>query len=150
MDRKLLSGPLILLSVMLFSPPAALGATGLSISAVFLGQPDVFEPGLGVSVELPLTRSLGIVAGGLYSLPSGSWAIALGARWHPSPQIGLYLRGFFLFDVVDGFVPQLGVGVRWGFPLTRSLRFFNDLSLQVPLVERFLQPLYSGGLSLSF
>jgi len=57
-----------------------------------------------------------------------------------------------LFDVIDGFVPQLGGGVRWNLPLTRtgSWRFFNELGLYVPLKERFAQPVYRAGLSLRF
>jgi hypothetical protein len=124
-------------------------ASGLSLSAVFLGEPDVFVPGVGLSAEISVTRSLGLFAGGVYVL-SGTWGLTTGASWHPSRQFALYLQTLLLFDVIDGFVPQLGAGVRWSFPPTRSLSFFNVLSLNVPLASQFWQPEYGAGVSLRF
>lgn len=54
-----------------------------------------------------------------------------------------------LLDVIDGFVPQLGMGARFSFSLSRSFAFFNELSLNVPLVARFLQPEYAVGFNLN-
>jgi hypothetical protein len=133
--------------LLLLSFPA--DASGLSMSAVLLGEPDVFVPGVGLSVEISATRSLGLFAGGVYVL-SGTWGLTTGVSWHPSRQFALYLQTLLLFDVIDGFVPQLGAGARWEFPLTRSLAFFNGLSVSVPLKSRFLQPTYTAGISLRF
>jgi hypothetical protein len=36
----------------------------LASHAVFLGEPDVFVPGVGLSAELSFNRSLGVFAGG--------------------------------------------------------------------------------------
>jgi hypothetical protein len=124
-------------------------ASNFSSSVVFLGEPDVFAPGLGLSAELSITRSLSLFAGGAYFL-SGTWDLAMRVNWSVSRQISLYLQALLLFDVIDGFVPHLGAVVRWSFLLTRSLAFFNELSLNVPLESRFLQPVYGAGISLSF
>jgi hypothetical protein len=144
---------LLILAVVLlgasFLPAHPISASNLSLSAVFLGEPDVFVPGVGLSAELSISRSLGLFAGGTYVL-SGTWGLTTGVSWHSSRQFVLYLQTLLLFDVIDGFVPQLGAGVRWGFPLTRSLAFFNALSLSVPLQSRFLQPVYGAGISLRF
>ena len=131
------------------SSPLSLGATEFFLSAVLLGEPDIFVPGLGLSAELSVTRSLGVFAGGAYFL-SGTWDLATGVSWNPSRQFALYLQALLLFDVIDGFVPQLGAGMRGSFPITRSLAFFNELSLNVPLVSRFLQLAYSAGFSVRF
>jgi hypothetical protein len=137
------------LVVVLFFPPPTSGATGLSLSVALLGEPDVFVPGAGLSVEVSLTRSLGLFAGGAYSL-SGTWDLALGVSWHATPRFALKLQALLFFDVIDGLVPQLGGGMRFSFPLSRSFTFFNELALNVPLVARFIQPAYSAGFSLSF
>ncbi len=139
----------ILLLGTLFLLPLTSSASGLSVSAIFLGEPDIFVPGVGLSAEISLTRSLGLFAGGAYVL-SDTWGLISGVSWHPSRQFALYLHALFVFDVIDGFVPQLGAGMRWSFPITRSLAFFNELSLNVPLVSRFLQPTYTAGISLRF
>jgi hypothetical protein len=139
----------VLFSLTLLSVPMAWGATSLSLSGVFWGEPDIFIPGLGLSAELPLTRSLGLFAGAQFFL-SGSWDLLVGVMWHPSQRFAVYVQALFLFDVIDEFVPQLGVGLRWSFPLSRSFEFFNGLTLNVPLVSRFLQPAYAAGLTLVF
>jgi len=109
------------------------------------------RPRLGLEAELSLTRPLGVWAGGAYFL-SGTWDLEAGPRWHLSPQLALSLQALFLFDVLDGFGPQLGAGVRWSFPLTPtgSWRFFNEVGLYVPLKERFVQPFYEAGIFLRF
>jgi hypothetical protein len=138
------------LSGVAFLPAHPISASGLSVSVVFLGEPDIFVPGVGVSAQLSIfSRSLRLLAGGAYFL-SGTWGLTTGVSWHPSRQFALHLQALLLFDVIDGFVPQLGVGARWESPLTRSLSFFNDLSLNVPLQLRFWQPAYGAGLSLRF
>ncbi len=126
-------------------------ASEASTGATILGEPDVFVPGFGLEAELSLTRSLGVWASGAYFL-SGTWDLEAGLRWHLSPQFALSLQALFLFDVLDGFVLQLGAGVRWSFPLTptESWRFFNEVGLYVPLKERFVQPFYRAGISLRF
>jgi hypothetical protein len=55
-----------------------------------------------------------------------------------------------LFDVIDGFIPQIRARMRFSFPLSRPFAFFNELALNVPLVSRFLQPEYAVGFSLQF
>jgi hypothetical protein len=142
---------LIALVVMLLLPasPCSLGAIDLSLGVGLLGEPDVFVPGWGLSAEILLTRSLGVFAGGAYFI-SGTWDLAAGVSWHVTPRFALKLQALFLFDVIDGFVPQLGAGLRWSFPLTRSLMFFNELDLNVPLIARFLQPEYATGFTLTF
>jgi len=139
----------ILLLAICFQPPALLGASGLSVSAVFLGEPDVFVPGVGLSTELSITRSLGLFAGGAYFL-SGTWDLAAGVIWNSSSRFALHLEVLLLFDVIDGFIPQLGGGMRFSLPLSRSFVFFNELNLYMPLVSRFLQPGYTAGLSIQF
>jgi hypothetical protein len=121
------------------------------VSAVFLGEPDVFVPGLELSTELSISRSLGLFAGGLYVL-SSTWGLTTGVSWHLSRQFSVHLQALFVFDVIDGFIPQLGAGLRWSFSIAHSfsLMFFNELSLNVPLVSRFLQPVYQAGISLRF
>jgi len=114
-----------------------------------MGEPDVFVPGLGLSFDISLTRSLGVFAGGVFFL-FGTWDLATGVVWHASSQFALYLQALFLFDVIDGFVPQLGGGLRWSFLLSRSLTFFNEFALNLPLVSRFVQPEYVAGISLAF
>jgi hypothetical protein len=99
-------------------------STGLSITGAFLGEPDIFVPGVGLSAELSISRSLGLFAGGTYFL-SGTWDLTTGVIWHPSRQFALYLQALLLFDVIDGLVPQLGAGLRWEFTVARSLSFFN-------------------------
>jgi hypothetical protein len=126
----------------------AWGATSLSLSGVFWGEPDIFIPGLGLSAELPLTRSLGLFAGAQFFL-SGSWDLLVGVMWHPSQRFAFYVQTLLLFDVIDEFVPQLGAGLRWSFPLSRSWAFFNELGLNIPLTARFLQAEYSVGFSLA-
>ncbi len=149
--NSLRSGLVVLFLVMitLLSSSFSIHATEISLTAVFLGEPDIFVPGVGLNAEISLTRSLGLFAGGAYFL-SDTWDLAAGASWNASQQFALYLHALFVFDVIDGFVPQLGAGVRWKFPMTRSLSFFNELSLNVPLESRFLQPAYGAGISLSF
>ena len=90
-------------------------------------------------------------ASGGYFL-SGTWDLETGLRWHLSPRFALSLQALFLFDVVDGFVPQLSADARWSFPLhaTGSWTFFNEVGLYVPLVERFVQPVYGVGIALRF
>lgn len=148
-EKLLGSALLVLLSLALFPIPMAWAATGLSLSGIFMGEPDVFIPGLGLSAELSLSRSLGLFAGAQFFL-SGSWDVRVGLMWHASTRFALYLQILFLLDVIDEFVPQLGAGLRWGFPLSRSFEFFNDLSLNLPLVSRFLQPAYAAGFTLVF
>jgi len=114
-----------------------------------LGEPDVFVPGLRLGAEIPLTRSLGVFAGGAFFI-SGTWDLALGLSWHATPSFMLSLKALFLFDVIDGFVPQVGMGVRFSLLLSRSFIFFNELGLNVPLMARFLQPEYAAGFSLLF
>jgi len=138
-----------LLLVMFLGSTTALGTTGLSLTVVFLGEPDIFVPGLGLSAEIFLTRSLGMFAGGAYFI-SGSWDLAVGVSWHATPRFVLQLQALFLFDVIDGFIPQLGAGMHFNFPLSGAIAFFNELSLNVPLVERFLQPGYTAGFALTF
>ena len=101
--------------------------------------------------SFPLPAPWGVWASGAYFL-SGTWDLEAGLRWHLSPQFALSLQALFLFDVLDGFVLQLGAGVRWSFPLTptESWRFFNEVGLYVPLKERFVQPFYRAGISLRF
>jgi hypothetical protein len=60
-----------LLLAMFFLSPLTSSASGLSLSAVFLSEPDIFVPGVGLSAELSIFRSLGLFAGGTYVL-SGS------------------------------------------------------------------------------
>jgi len=98
-----------------------------------LANPTFFAPGFGLEAEISLIRSLGVWASGAYFL-SGTWDLETGLRWHLSPQFALSLQALFLFDVVDGFVPQLGAGVRWSFPLNAagSWTFFNEVGLYVP------------------
>jgi len=146
--QALLLGTLSVLALLPYGPA---NASELSISALFLGEPDVFVPGFGLEAEISLTRSLGVWASGAYFL-SGTWDVETGLRWHLSPQFALSLQALFLLDVVDGFVPQLGAGARWSFPLTPtgSWTFFNEIGLYVPLVERFLQPVYGAGIALRF
>jgi len=48
----------VLLSLALLSIPMAWGATSLSLSGVFLGEPDGFIPQLGVGLRWHLARSL--------------------------------------------------------------------------------------------
>jgi hypothetical protein len=146
--RKLLRCILTVLLAISLSP-TALGASSLSLSAVFLGEPDVFVPGVALGTEISITRSLGLFAGGAYFL-SGTWDLALGVSWHATPRFALQMQALLLFDVIDGFVPQLGAGMRFSFPLSRSFAFFNELGLNMPLVSRFLQPKYTVGLSLLF
>ncbi len=74
----------------------------------------------------------------------------MGGIWHVSPRFAFYVQTLLLLDVIDEFVPQLGAGLRWSFSLSRSLEFFNELSLSVPLVARFFQPEYATGVSLRF
>ncbi len=149
-SKKLLGSALLaLLSLALLSVPMAWGATGLSLSAIFMGEPDVFIPGLGLSAELSLSRSVGIFAEAQFFL-SGSWDVIAGVMWHAAPQFTLYFQTLFLLDVIDEFVPQLGAGLRWSFSLARSLEFFNEVELNMPLVSRFLQPAYAAGLTLVF
>lgn len=139
----------VLLFLALLPFPIVLGATSLSLSGIFMGEPDVFIPGLGLSAELSFSRSLGIFAGAQFLL-SGSWDVMAGVIWHAAPRFTLYLQTLFLFDVIDEFVPQLGAGLRWSFLLSRSLEFFNEVELNVPLVSRFLQPVYAAGFTLVF
>jgi hypothetical protein len=148
LKERLIISATFLVAVLFFYPPTS-GATGLSLSVALLGEPDVFVPGVGLSAEIPLTRSLGLFAGGAYFL-SGTWDMALGVSWHTTPRFALKLQALFLFDVIDGFVPQVGGGMRFSFPLSRSFTFFNELYLNVPLVERFLQPAYAAGFALTF
>ncbi len=148
--EKLLGSALVLLlSLTLLPIPMAWGATGLSLSGIFLGEPDVFIPGLGLSAELSFSRSLGIFAGAQFFL-SGSWDVIVGGIWHVSPRFAFYVQTLLLLDVIDEFVPQLGAGLRWSFSLSRSLEFFNEVELNVPLASRFLQPAYAAGLTLVF
>ena len=147
--KLLCAGLVILLLVAIIPPPASWGATGLAISGVFLGEPDVFVPGVGIEAELGLARSLGLAVGAA-SFLSGTWGIETDLIWHLSSRFALSAGVLLLFDIVDGFVPQFGAGLRWGFPLSRSLTFFNELALNVPLSSRFLQPEYAAGFSLSF
>jgi hypothetical protein len=146
--RLLLSGTI---GVLLWGYASTAQATTFASQFAFLGEPDVFVPGFGLEAEIPLISSLGVWAGGAYLL-SGTWDLETGIRWHLSPRFALSLQALFLFDVVDGFVPQLGAGVRWNFPLTPtgSLRFFNEVKVYVPLQERFLQPVYEAGMSVRF
>lgn len=148
LQKRLLLLALVLVGAS-FLPVHPVSASGLSLSAVFLGEPDIFVPGMGLSAELSITRSLGLFAGGAYFL-SGTWDLAIGVNWHPWRQLALFLQALLLFDVIDGFVPQPGAGVRWSFSMARSLVFFNELSLSVPLEARFLQPTYRAGISLRF
>lgn len=67
---------LIVLLPAVFLYPSA-SATSLSISGIFLGEPDVFVPGVGLSAELPITRSIGMSAGMAFFL-SGSWDLIAG------------------------------------------------------------------------
>ena len=150
-DKLLSSALVVLFSSALLPIPTAWGATSLAVSGSFLGEPDVCVPGFGLEAEILLTRSLGIWTGGAYFL-SGTWDLETGLRWPLSPQLAFSLQALFLFDVLDGFVPQLGAGVRWSFPLTTTglLRFWNEAGLYVPLKERFVQPVYGAGISLRF
>jgi hypothetical protein len=92
---------------------------------------------------------LGLFAGGAYFL-SGTWDLVAGVSWHATPRFALQMQALLLFDVIDGFIPQIGAGMRFSFPLSRSFAFFNELGLNVPLAERFLQPGYAAGFALSF
>ena len=147
--KLLCAGLVILLLVAIIPPLVSWGATGLAISGVFLGEPDVFVPGVGVRAELGLTRSLGLAVGAA-SFLSSTWGMEIDLVWHISSGLSLSAGVLLLFDIVDGLVPQLGAGLRWSFPLSRSLVFFNEFTLNVPLSERFLQPEYAAGFSLSF
>jgi len=144
--HQLLLAMILLFGVPPFTPTA--GASGLSLGAIFLGEPDVFVPGVGLSAELSIAHSLGLFAGGAYFL-SGTWDLAAGVIWNTSSRLALNLEVLLLFDVIDGFIPQLGGGMRFSFPLSRSFAFFNELSVSVPLAERFLQPAYYVGFMLS-
>ncbi len=148
-EKLLGSALIVLISLMIFPIPTAWGVTSLSLSGIFMGEPDVFIPGLGLSAELSLSRSLGLFAGAQLFL-SGSWDGRVGLIWHASPQFALYLQTLLLWDVIDEFVPQLGAGLRWSFSLSRSLEFFNEVDLNVPLVSRFLQAAYAAGFTLVF
>lgn len=145
---KLLHGVAVLLwAVLLCALPAQ--ASSLSVSGVFLGQPDIFVPGVGLRGEILLTPSLGAFLGGAAFL-SGTWDLSLGVAWRPSVSWAFYLQLALLFDVIDGVVPQVGTGLRWSFPLAQAFAFFNEVSVNVPLSARFLQPLYAVGFALSF
>ena len=148
-SKLLLTAALLAGEILLVAPTVQ--ALDLSMDAAFLGEPDIFVPGLELDAELSITPSFGIFMGGAYFL-SGTWDLETGLRWHLSPQLALSLQALFLFDVLDGFVPQLGAEVRWSFPLTStgSWRFFNEVGLYVPLKERFVQPFYGAGISLRF
>ncbi len=74
----------------------------------------------------------------------------MGGIWHVSPRFAFYVQTLLLLDVIDEFVPQLGAGLRWSFSLSRSLEFFNEVELNVPLVSRFLQAAYAAGFTLVF
>ena len=115
---KFLPLSLAVISLGPFPPPSSTAsASEIVLASLFLGEPDVFVPGFDLEAEISLTRSLGVWASGAYFL-SGTWDLETGLRWHLSPQFALSLQALFLFDVVDGFVPQLGAGARWSFPLT--------------------------------
>ncbi len=68
--EKLLGSALTVLLSLALLVPMAWGAPGLSLSGIFMGEPDVFIPGLGLSAELSLSRSLGIFAGAQFSSPA--------------------------------------------------------------------------------
>lgn len=138
---------LLLLATLLW--PSTSEATNFSISGVFLGEPNVFVPGVGLDMEISLASPLGLLAGMALFL-SGSWDLIAGVVWHASSQLALHLQALFLFDVVDGFIPQLGTRLRLNLPLSCHLWFFNELGLNMPRAERFLQPTYSAGFLLSF
>jgi hypothetical protein len=148
-EKPLYVGLVILLVLAVIPPPASWGATGLAISGVFLGEPDVFVPGVGMEAKLGLAHSLGLAVGAA-SFLSGTWGMEIDLVWHISSGLSLSAGALLLFDIVDGFVPQLSTGLRFSFPLSRSLAFFNEFTLNVPLSARFLQPEYAAGLSLAF
>ncbi len=68
------------LGVLALLAPSALAAPSLSLSGIFLGEPDIFVPGLGVSIKFPFTRSLNGLAGAALFL-SGSWNLKTGVAW---------------------------------------------------------------------
>ena len=109
-------------------------ASGVSVQAPFLGQPDIFSPGLGLQGRLDVTSTLGVSASGQYFL-SGSWTSAFGVSWDPLAQLTLSLKFVLLSDVIDGFVPQAGARVRWGFPVGEMLRYYSEVGLNVPLAR---------------
>lgn len=146
--KSLSIGLVALLLVTIIPPAASWGAVGFAVSGVFLGEPDVFVPGVGIEAELGLTHSLGLAVGAA-SFLSGTWGMETKLVWHLAPRFALSAGVLLLLDIVDGFVPQLGTGLRFGFPLSRSLAFFNEFILNVPLTSRFLQPEYAAGFSLS-
>ncbi len=127
--EKLLGSALIVLLSLALLVPMAWGAPGLSLSGIFIGEPDVFIPGLGLSAELSFSRSLGMFAGAQFFL-SGSWDVIVGGIWHVSPSFAFYVQTLLLLDVIDEFVPQLGAGLRSSFSLSCSLEFFNEVEIE--------------------
>lgn len=124
-------------------------ASGVSVQGAFLGQPDIFSPGLGLQGRLDVTSTLGVSASGQYFV-TGSWTSAFGVSWDPLAQLTLSLKFVLLSDVIDGFVPQIGARGRWRIPMGETMRYYSEIGLNVPLTPRFLQPVYATGVSLSF